>query len=222
MAGAGEPPVPESDDEQHEVNDETEANTQTHLGTTHVPEQVGNTELSLLRDMMRVLGDQTRALQDHLRASSEEVREIRAHVFGNAAGFERGMSGDRSDDTQTLPKLVSNKEPWKDGKVHLDRSVWPDFEHRFKVHVGGVHWKFRKALEWAENTEEENVSDGMLTKEDPDYEAIAAQVYTKLAGIVEGQASVMVRNVTGGNGLLAWRKLAKFFDPNTAHTRRSL
>ena len=52
----------------------------------------------------------------------------------------------------------------------------------------------------------------------PDSVEINPQVYVALAELLEGEALDIVKNTTRGQGLEAWRKLVRRFDPQTVRT----
>ena len=84
----------------------------------------------------------------------------------------------KSDD---LTKLITNRDLLKIEELFSDnKSKWPEFNHKFLSHVAGVHPKYRKALEWAEQQKrDDDLTMETLELVDDQNPEIATQLYAK-------------------------------------------
>ena len=57
---------------------------------------------------------------------------------------------------------------------------------------------------------------------DEEGNTVQRQLYALLVSITEGEAATIVENAGEDNGVEAWRRLTKRFDPNNACRRRAI
>ena len=123
---------------------------------------------------------------------------------------------------EELPKLISVKDTTIDEKFAGNRNKWSEFAEKLKTLLHGIHQKYAEALDWAEQIDEKSLTMEDIKAKDIDYATASAQIFGKLSTYTTGEPFTMVSNAKDKNGLLAWRRLVRYFDPNNAITRRSL
>eukprot|EP00438_Fugacium_kawagutii_P020302 Skav211652 [mRNA] locus=scaffold1290:312904:315642:- [translate_table: standard] len=102
---------------------------------------------------------------------------------------------------------------------------------RMEAFITSVFPEMDDVLEWAEERDTE-VDDPALAaafgdvnpshKAVPDLGSINQQLYAILQTLCEKESFTIVRSAGKGNGLEAWRKLVKRFDPSTGGRRRAM
>ena len=74
-------------------------------------------------------------------------------------------------------------------------------------------------MKWA-TAAEVGIDEDDASVEDEDYIALSSQLYLALVRMCKGQALKMIRNVSGNNGLEAWRILNAYYDPGSKGRQR--
>ena len=105
-----------------------------------------------------------------------------------------------------------------------DHKKFPGWRFRTTNYICGVFQEAETLLEWA-RSKEEPLGEADLVEiesvEEHELIHISKQVYTVLAAICDGEALSIIMNVPGRNGLEAWRRLNRRFDPKTAGRRKN-
>lgn len=134
--------------------------------------------------------------------------------------------------TKEKPQLVDNKGIGKPSVFNNEEDKfrsWAAKTESFMRGVLGEQW--RKVFEWAvEQTNDLSVDGadavwGELAEEEdsiPDFQNAVGQIHTALTQLTDGESFDIVVNAGAGNGLEAWRKLHRRFDPATGGRKRNL
>eukprot|EP00959_Pyramimonas_sp_CCMP1952_P209404 4380787-Pyramimonas_sp.AAC.1 len=119
-------------------------------------------------------------------------------------------------DTKSLgkPKDFDNKE-----------EHWQEFAFKYENWISGIEPQARLYLRWAELSGEE-IDD--LDLDDPpdalsqdEIRHLGRQVYVSLAQMLTGESLDVLRNGREDNGLDAWRRLWRRWDPKTVGRNRA-
>jgi hypothetical protein len=137
----------------------------------------------------------------------------------------------RKEDKPLL--LVDNKgigKPFTYDNSEGKFRAWAAKAEDFTVGVFGE--VFRRVLEWAVDQDEiitKDMVEAAWGDEDdhegdylPHHEHCNSQLFSALRALTDGESFDIVNNVKAGNGLEAWRKLNKRFDPSTGGRRLNL
>ena len=109
-----------------------------------------------------------------------------------------------------MPQLVDTRKVGKVPNFSGEQEAWREWAFQF----GAANPKATKALKWA-TAAELAIDEDDADTEDEDYRALSSQLYLALVLMCKGQALTMIRNVTGNNGLEAWRTLSAYDDPGS-------
>ena len=125
--------------------------------------------------------------------------------------------------------LVDNRGLGKPQQFHGDEMKFLPWKRRTSNYVISVFPDMRHPLEWAEEQEDPiEMADAVKEFDDLSLHTVinlvakSEQLYAALEQLTEGEPFDIVGGVTPGNGLEAWRRLMRRFDPSTGSRKRTL
>ena len=209
-----------SDDEHAESRINAESNsTQAQIHLELVKQITAQTEMMEMMRTVMVKQIDAMAQMQQESANRQETHDMRVQEM-----LEKNRN--KGEGEKELPRLITNKEAALDEPFRGDRSKWGEFASKLKTVLGGIHQTYMEALEWAEKQDEEQLTMAKIREENIGYAEAATQLYTKLSMYLGGEPYTMLTNAKEANGLqnglLAWKRLVRYYDPNNATTRRSL
>ena len=148
------------------------------------------------------------ALMSPMMEQMKESQEQNRRMFEDLRRVKNGYS--ESDGHKY--KLTHPKDPFRGSNFTGDRAKWSEFDEDLKTYIGGINSAYVDLMEWAELQSDENLTMDDLQNVDEKYVEMSKQLYTKVVSFPEGEAKTMMTNEKP-NGLLAWKRIAKFFDP---------
>ena len=102
-----------------------------------------------------------------------------------------------------------------------DEKAWKDFSKKFKVVVGTKNKKFMRAMEKAECTADPcttrsiGLEDEFVNFDQAVMEKLSAELYDILFMLTEDEAMSLVQSVPDMDGIAAWQKLHRNYNPKT-------
>ena len=158
--------------------------------------------------------------QEMLQANKDMLAEF-SKAFKN---MSRGSSGNKT----LIDVRGLGRPPTYDGKEEQRFLPW---SVKTRNYVTGVYAELGEVMDWAsdlENTLTFEILNQAYGEEADDVDRIEGlktldnQLYTVLQSVCEGEPFDIVLNAGQGNGLEAWRRLHKRFDPSTAGRHRNI
>ena len=102
-----------------------------------------------------------------------------------------------------------------------DEKSWKDWSKKFKVVIGTKNKTFMRAMEKAECTADEcttrsiGLEDAFVNFDQTTMEKLSAELYDILFMLSEDEAMSLVQSVSDMDGLAAWQKLHRNYNPKT-------
>ena len=115
--------------------------------------------------------------------------------------------------------LVDTRSIGKAPSFSGEHKEWHDWSFQFTAYMGSANARAIDALKAAATREQ------IITNEDlhimgDEYVEMSTQLYFGLAMLCKGAALTTIKNVTGNNGLDAWRALCALYDPGSRGRQR--
>jgi hypothetical protein len=149
-----------------------------------------------------------------MRAAMENMQTRLVHA-------ETALVEARATATPT-PKMASLMDTRSIGKAPNfsgDHKEWHDWSFQFTAYMGSANARAITALK-AAATRETAITNEDLHLMGEEYVEMSTQLYFGLAMLCKGAALTTVKNVTGNNGLDAWRALCALYDPGSRGRQR--
>lgn len=185
------------------------------------------------------LMQQQQALSDQLQALALENERLRNAASASSAATSKASIDALVAALQEQNRLAAMKKPsiidsrgiGKPAQFDNKESTFSVWSKKVENFYLGVHSDMELVLEWTlEQTTGALPSDADLHFDGSDtsqprvddVESKAAQLYTLLTQLTDGESFDIVNNAGKNNGLEAWRKLHRRFDPATGGRRRNM
>jgi len=199
-------------------------------------------EIEQQRAQSAQAAERNRALENEVARLSRENQEIRGQR-GAAGAIETGqllqgmtqlMGEMRSVVRRGEPSLllVDAKGLGKPGSFSNEENKYVKWARSVENYIIGVYGEeFRQVLEWALGCDQEVTAEmrDLAFGEGaddadriPDLDRKVQQVYQALMALTEDESQDVVIGAGSGNGLEAWRKLGRRWDPVVAGRKRAL
>ena len=159
--------------------------------------------------LQMVMQEQQNAIQQY------EGRLAELRVLAQAQG--RGGGPQENHRARLVDTRGIGKPPVFPG----DMAKWPAWSFKMENFVASVYQEGRNALHWAA-TQEDPILQAEVDAIIENASEISEGLYSALAQLTEQEALDIVKNCPRGNGLEAWRRLTRRFDPQTVGRKRAL
>mgnify|MGYP002809519574 CR=1 FL=1 len=113
--------------------------------------------------------------------------------------------------------LVDTRSIGKAPNFSGDHKDWHDWSYQFTAYMGSANARAITALKAARETA---IANEDLHNMGEEYVEMSTQLYFGLAMLCKGAALTTVKNVTGNNGLDAWRAMCALYDPGSRGRQR--
>ncbi|CAE7256390.1 CACNA1B [Symbiodinium sp. CCMP2592] len=188
---------------------------------------------------MQGLAQRVTELTQELQISRqrESVLESRIEQSAHMTDLVRTIADGQTRMTEELVRsrgkeltLVDNRGVAKPDRFKGEESHYLQWKTKTESFIFSVFPELEKALEWAEEQEaaismaqvRAAFGTGGAQGEIDGYENKFAQLYAVLQSLLEDEPFSIIRNISKGNGLEGWRKLARRYDPATGGRKKSL
>ena len=155
-------------------------------------------------------GDTERAdMQGQRQQDLGRIQELRDQA---AAAVAAATGGTRPRDDRMFDSKGLNKPAVFDSSAAKSFPLW---SFKFANYFASIHEKAKLVLEYCKDlTEEVTEADrDMLRHDVSNVEKLSADLYMALASLCDGEALTLVINTRSDDGLEAWRRITKRFDP---------
>ena len=179
-------------------------------------------------ELRRVAEQQAVAATEVIRLQQENL-DLNARLLalgtpGQAAGISSAAAAVAAAVAAQPKTIVDTKGIAKPKDFENDETKWPEFAFKYENWVGAVIPEARLYLRWAEM--EANTIDDLSVLPDKlsaeGAENLQRQVYVGLCQLLSGESLDILRNGAEDNGLDAWRRLWRRWDPNTKGRDRAI
>ena len=121
--------------------------------------------------------------------------------------------------TPKTASLVDTRSIGKAPNFSGEHKEWHDWSFQFTAYMGSANARAIDALKAAATREMAITSEDLHLMGD-EYVEMSTQLYFGLAMLCKGAALTTIKNVTGNNGLDAWRALCALYDPGSPLRQR--
>lgn len=176
-------------------------------------------------------------LQAQLNALAQQVQNpgtgqlqtVVGQAFQALAQSQKELVESMKDDAARKVTLIDTKGLGKPEKFDGKEESFLYWRTRLEAFVTGIYPEFEVVMNWAEDEDDEistsdlNAAFGPLHPQHrtvEGLETINGQFYAVLQSLCDKEAFTIIRSAGRGNGVEAWRKLVRRYDPTTGGRRR--
>ena len=176
-------------------------------------------EVKTMRENMAASEVASQAAATVASGQIKELADARMHDIGRMAELREQVAAKRSGGP--VATLIDTKGIGKPKQFASKVADWADFAFKYLNFAGSAFPEVKKLTSWAqmEVAPIEDYAEADLVASNAEH--VSMQIYLSISQLIEGEALDIVRNVGDDNGLEAWRRLCKRFDPQTVSRRRS-
>lgn len=188
-------------------------------------------EAALRQQLDQVLNGQQQQAQAQAQQQQAAFQANVGAAFQELARSQNDLVQALRDRPDKKVTLVDNRGLAKPDRFLGEESNWLYWKTRMEAFITSVHPKMEAVLEWAEDFDTEITATEIKAAFGPvnpthqtieDVEEISGQLYAILQTLCEKEAFQVVRSAGKSQGLEAWRKLNRRFDPSTGGRRGAM
>ncbi len=178
----------------------------------YLPDNDGKTEI-IMEDQIKQMMNAMESMQTRLVMTEAWL------VMTEAALVEARVASTMTQKTTGMAPPVDTRSIGKAPSFSGEHKEWHDWSFHFTAYMGSANARAIDALKAAATSELAITSEDLHLMGD-EYVEMSTQLYFGPAMLCKGAALTTVKNVTGNNGLDAWRALCALYDPGSRGRQR--
>jgi len=182
-----------------------------------VIQELKNTQVQMQQQMAM----QEQALKDTAERMNQQTELIRQSTISHTEALKKDI------EHRNRHSAIDTKAVGKPDKYNSKEAEWPSWSYGFGTWFNAQFEKGEEILKWAESHNNNPIDDVDLDGAEPRYpqiKSVNAQLHVILVSLMQRNTAAfeIVKNTGQNNGLDAWRRLSRKFDPNNPQANLAL